>query len=104
MNHKPFLRVLGPEAYTAAIRADRVPRVLGLFEPRAYRLGDVITVKRAHRYSQTLLAHEYGHWLGYEHPRGLLWFVDVMGFGLRLLDEHDVIGKSRAWRREVTRG
>lgn len=46
------------------------------------------------------LAHEYGHAIGKRHPpvRSVAYWTDVMGYGPRVLDHHDLVRRSEAWR------
>lgn len=72
--------------------------------PRAYQDGDRVVVD--HRYTDDvrLLAHEYGHWKGHPHPswyRPDMWLLDVMGYGFRVRDPHDLIPQTEAWLDEV---
>ena len=64
------------------------PRIV--VTPRGLRRRDI----------QKLLAHEYGHYLGYDHPStwNPLFYLDVMGYGLRWLDVNGVYPASAKWR------
>jgi hypothetical protein len=67
--------------------------------PRAFYAGRVVYVLPDARGDARLLAHEYGHHLGLEHPRNpFLLLFDVMGLGWRVLDRHGLMERSREWR------
>jgi hypothetical protein len=68
--------------------------------PRAFYAKGVVYVLPDARGDARLLAHEYGHHLGLEHPRNpILLLFDVMGLGWRVLDRHGLMERSREWRR-----
>jgi len=82
---------------------ERVFRARGWYDsaPSDYETP-MIVVKWPWHYDLNLVAHEYGHFLiDFNHPpKGSLEsYLDVRGYGLRILDKHDLRRKSKAWRR-----
>lgn len=110
---EPRLEVLPRGSYwarAAAGRGGRLPwwwpigKMLGRpgawYEPRVFAMDPVIIVLQGKELDARLMAHEYGHHLGHDHPPRFSWdyLFDVMGYGLRIRDRYGVLEASRAWR------
>ena len=68
--------------------------------------GPALVVRSGHEGNDSLLAHEYGHLLGYKHPPWYSWeaYVDLMGaWSLRLTDVRGVRSRYEKWRARENR-
>lgn len=108
MSDNPKLWVLPREDYSEELRVwygdEPKPwywRIFGI-EPRGHYDAekDCVVVREDQKDNHRLVAHEYGHALGLEHPPILspLYWLDVMGYGLRVLDTWSVLPRYRKWR------
>lgn len=89
----------GPEP--ALIVTDSLPKygdkAIAVYDCRS----NAVYVLPAYSRSASILAHEYGHWLGFSHPPedSLDWHFDVMGASIIPLTDHlHLIERSASWR------
>lgn len=97
--------VIPRQDWIAVMREHHVPAFYISFyrltgRPRAFAVHQTIYVLEGAEDNLRLMAHEFGHTLGLPHPpwyRPDQWLLNVMGYGLRILDPHNLIPVTKEW-------